>query len=129
MKRIKFFISSFVVVTVLLLTSLTQAKDVEMIVKDYECLKDGNVRIRYGLVNNRGFDVNFVTLAFKILIDDKPVACKELKVTIPKGSDGSEIQEIFIEAPCKPKAFKLGYAAFHLIKRYKIDNWFSGCPR
>lgn len=128
MKKLNLFISSFLVITSLLLTSPTQARDVEMIVKDHECLQDGKVRVRYGLVNNRDFDVNNVSLAFKILIDNKPVACKELKVTIPKGSDGSVIQEIFIEAPCKPGAFKLGYAAFHLMKRYKIDNWFSGCP-
>ena len=128
MKRMRFFISSFLVITGLLLTTPTQAKDVEMIVKNYQCLKDGQVRVRYGLINNRNFDVHNVTLAFKILIDNEPVACKELKVTIPKGSDGSEIHEIFIETPCESKAFKLGYAAFHLIKRYKIDKWFSGCP-
>ena len=128
MMKIKFFISSFLVILGLLLASPTQAKYVEMVVKDYVCLDDGNVRIRYGLINNRDFDVNNVILAFKILVDNKPVACKELKVTIPKGSDGSEIEEIFIETACKPKTFKLAYSAFHLIKRYKIDNWFSGCP-
>ena len=127
MKKLCLLMILYLIITDLLLIS-AQAKDVEMKVKDYECLENGSVRIHYGLVNNRNFDIPNVTLAFKIIVDDKPVACKEIKVTVPKGSDGSDIQEIIIEASCKPRSFKLAYAAFHLIRQYKIDNWFSGCP-
>ena len=127
MRKISLLISLFLIITSLLLTS-AHAKSVEIKLKDYECLENGGVQIQYGMINNKNFDIYNVILAFKILVDDKPVACKEIKVTVPKGSDGSDIQEILIESSCKPGAFKLGYAAFYLIRRYKIDNWFSGCP-
>ena len=127
MKKIYLLTALFLICTNLFLTS-ANAKDVEIRLNGYECLEDGRVQVRYNLINNRNFDINNVVLGFKVIVDNKPVACKEIKVNVPKGSDGSDIQEIFIEGSCKPHTFKLGYGAFHLIKRYKIDEWFSGCP-
>ena len=127
MRKIYLLMSLFLIITNLLLSS-AQALDIEIQLQDYECIEDGRVQVHYGIINNREFDIANVVLGFKVLVDDKPVGCKEIKVDVPKVSDGSDIQEIFIEASCKPHTFKLGYAAFHLIKRYKIDNWFSGCP-
>ena len=128
MKKILFLIGLFLISINLFLAS-AYAKDVEIKLNDYECLEDGSVRVSYGLINNRNFDINNVILGFKIIVDEKPIACKEIKVNVPEGSNGSEIREIFIEGSCKPGIFKLGYGAFHLMKRYKIDEWFSGCPK
>lgn len=128
MKRVYLIIILFLISTNLVLAS-AYGKDVEMKLNEYKCLEDGSVRVLYSLINNRDFDINNVVLGFKIIVAEKPVACKEIKVNVPKGANGSDIQEIFIEGYCKPGTFKLGYAAFHLIKRYKIDEWFSDCPK
>lgn len=128
MRKIGFFLFIFMMTINPFLVSSIQAKDIELVVSEYECIENGKVRILYSLINNRNFDMHNVVLAFKILVDNKPIACRELEVTVPKGTNGSEVHEILIEADCKPRAFKLGYAVFHPVKRYKVDNWFSGCP-
>jgi len=45
-------------------------------------------------VSTFDFEYSNVTLGFKIVEDGKPVACSEIKVIVPKGADGSEINEI-----------------------------------
>lgn len=128
MRKIGFFLFLFIMGLNPFLVSSIQAEDVELVVNEYECLEDGRVRIQYNLVNNRDFDIYNVIIVFKILVDNKPIACRELEVKVLKGTHGSEVHEIFIEADCKPRAFKLGYAVFHPVKRYKVDNWIADCP-
>jgi len=108
--------------------STTYAQDLELVVKSSECDKD-KVLVKYGVINNKDFNRNGTTIIFKVMKDDKPIACKELKVTIPKGDDGSKIYETTIEAPCSDIDYKVESTIFKYVKRYRIDNFLSDCPK
>jgi hypothetical protein len=101
--------------------------DIQLQVKDFECAEDGKIVVHYSLVNSFGFEYNNVILGFKVVEDGKPIACNELKVVVPKDADGSQINELTINTPCSEKGYSLESAIFYYIKRYKIDEWFSGC--
>jgi hypothetical protein len=103
------------------------AGEIELTVKDLECEEDGNLIIHYSLINSFDFDYPNVTLCFKILEDEKPIICKELKVTVPKGTDGSEINDVVLNLPCTGKKYDLKSMIFYNVKRYKIEEWFSDC--
>jgi hypothetical protein len=107
--------------------SAAHSGSIELLVKDFECVEDGKIIIHYSLNNTFNFEYPNVTLGFKILEDEKPVACNESKVTVPTDADGSDILEIVINAPCSGKSYNLKSAIFYYIKRYKIDEWFSDC--
>ncbi len=112
-----------------LLLSPSYAKDLELVIKDSECHKDNKVIIKYGVINYKDFDRNGTTIIFKIMGDDKPMACKELTVTIPKGDDGTKIYETTVEAPCTGKTYKVESTIFKYVKRYRIDELLKGCPK
>jgi hypothetical protein len=101
--------------------------DIQLQVKDFECVEDGKIVVHYSLNNTFGFDYNNVSLCFKLVEDDKPIACKELKITIPKEADGSKLEELVINAPCSNKSLSLKSAVFYYTKRYKIEEWFADC--
>jgi len=115
--------------TCFLSLSTSYAKDLELVVKSSECQKDNKVLVKYGVINYKDFDRNGTTIIFKVMKDDKPIACKELKVTIPKGDDGSKIYETTIEAPCNDITYKVESTIFKYVKRYRIDNFLSDCPK
>lgn len=127
----KLFLSMSLFLMILnLIIPVAYAESVDIELHDVGCMENGEVRIRYGLINNKRFDENNVILGFQIIVDDKPVACKELKVNVPKGSDGSDVMELFIQASCKPNSFEVKYISIaYPYKRYVIDKWFSGCPK
>ena len=129
MRKIFLSISLFLIILNLIIP-VAYAESVDITLHDVECLENGQVRIRYGLINNKGFDENNVILGFQIIVGDKPVACKELKVDVSKGSDGSDVMELFIKASCKPNSFEVKYISVaYPYKRYAIDEWFSGCQK
>lgn len=105
----------------------TSASDLKLLINEYRCAEEG-VLVRYGVINQRNFDRPNISILFKISVRGKPVGCKELNVVIPKGANGSEINETIVKAPCRGKSFKLTTSIFHNIKKYKKDQWFSGCP-
>lgn len=127
MKKNILFLIIFIFIGILYLTP-SYAGDMELVVKSAECSDDNKFIIKYGVINHKDFDRNNVSMAFKITEDEKPIACKEIKMTIPKNSDGSEIYEAIIETPCKDKSFGLKANFFHNVSRYKIEEWFEGCP-
>ncbi|HJX34424.1 MAG TPA: hypothetical protein VJ373_04540 [Desulfatiglandales bacterium] len=112
-----------------LLLSPSYSKDLELVVKGAECLKDNKILIKYSVVNNRDFDRQNTSILFKIVEDDKPFACKELKTLIPKGEDGSKIYETTIEVPCKDRNFNVESTIYQYVKRYRIDEYLKGCPK
>jgi len=101
--------------------------ELELTVKDLKCMEDGKLVLHYSLISTYDFDYPNATLCFKILEDDKPLVCKELKVVVPKGSDGSEINELVLNLPCTDKDYNLKSMIFYNVKRYKIEEWFSDC--
>ncbi|MFC1534863.1 hypothetical protein ACFL7M_16035 [Thermodesulfobacteriota bacterium] len=64
--------------------------------------------------------------------EGNPIACRELKPTIPKRTDGSEIEEYIIDVQCEARSTSLESAIFHdeanNSKSNRIDQFFSGCP-
>ena len=113
-----------------ILFSLTavNANDFELVIKKVEQINEEEITIQYSVINRRNYNRNNVSLAFKILEEDIPVGCKEIKTTIPKGSDGSDIKETKIKISGKGKNLKINSTIFYITKRYRIDEWFSGCP-
>jgi len=109
--------------------SYAQNKDIELVVKSAECLEDNKISIKYGVINYRDFDRPNVSILFKIMEDKTPMACKEVKATIPKKDDGSEKYEAIIEVPCKEKPYGIESTIYHNVKRYKIQEFFLGCPK
>ena len=104
------------------------ATDIELIVHEAECMKDGKMVIRYSIINTRDFDRPNVSICFKVMKDETPVAGRELRVVIPKKADGSQIYETIIKVPCKKEDYRLESTIFYIAKRYIIENWFAGCP-
>jgi hypothetical protein len=121
-------ILNILIISCFLIPFTSYAKDLELVVKSSECHKD-KVLIKYGVINYKDFDRNGTTIIFKIMKEDKPIACKELKVTIPKGDDGSKIYETTVEAPCSDITYKVESTIFKYVKRYRIDNFLSDCPK
>ena len=103
------------------------AKSIELHIREFEC-REENVAIRFNVINNRNFDRPNVSLCFQIINQGKPVACRELRVVIPKGADGSKIYETIIEVPCGKEDYGLKCTVFYSAKRYQIEEWFAGCP-
>ena len=127
----KYYLILFAVVFaagLFLTPSSAQDRDVELVVKSTECTEDNKILIKYSLINSRDFDRPNIVIGFKLLENEKPVACKELTVTVPKGADGSEIHEITFDAPCKERTFRVVANMFRNVKQYRIDEWFDGCP-
>jgi hypothetical protein len=107
--------------------SIAYSLNLELQVKDFEC-EDGKIVVHYGLVNTYGHDFNNVTLGFKVMEDEKSIACKQLNVVVPKDADGLEINEVVINTTCSDKKYSLKSSIFiYGIKRYKIEEWFSDC--
>jgi hypothetical protein len=103
--------------------------DLELVIKENKCTDEG-VMIKYSFINHRKFDKPNVTAAFKITVDGKTVACKQIKTTVPRGADGSDIKETLLEATCKGKAAKIQSRLFTgMTARSTINNWESDCPR
>lgn len=123
-----FFILFIVLMLISLTVSTAVGKDIEMVIKENECTDEGIV-IRYSLINGRNFDRPNVGIGFKVLVDGKVVACKEIRITVPKGADGTDVKEEILEVPCKDKAAKVITKIFgSSLSRYKVEEWFSGCP-
>ena len=129
MKKYYFILIAFIFTAGLLVTpSYAQDQDVRLVVKKTECLDENKILIQYSLINTRDFDRPHIVIGFKILQNEKPVACKKLTVTVPKGADGSEIYEVTVDRPCKDTTFRLVANMFRNVKQYRIDEWFEGCP-
>jgi len=128
MKKNILFLIMFIFIGILFLTP-SYAQDIELDIKSAKCLDDDDkIVIQYSVINYRDFERSNVSVAFRIMENGKPIACKELIMTIPKSSDGSEILEAVIDTPCKGKSFGLQSTIFHNVKRYRIEKWFEGCP-
>lgn len=136
MKKINITIT-LCLLTVCLFLTVTHAQDIEMekkrdielVIKEAERTGEEEVTIKYGVINRKNFDRFNVSLVFKILVDNKPIGCKEIRTTIPNGSDGSDIKETIISTLSGDKDFKLTSRVFYSTKRYRIEEWFSGCQQ
>ena len=103
------------------------ARDLELVTKKVDKNSPEEITVQYGVINKKNFDLFNVSLCFKVLKEEVPVACKEIKTTVPKGSDGSDIKEITIKIPADEKDLRLVSTIFYSTRRYKIEKWFSGC--
>ncbi|MGD9162780.1 MAG: hypothetical protein PVG39_30520 [Desulfobacteraceae bacterium] len=126
MKRINVIIFA---VFFLFLSSLTtaNARDIELVTKNVKKNNSGEITIQFGVISNKNFDLLNVSICFKVLKEDVPVGCKEIKITVPKGSDGTDIKEAKIIVPENEKDLKLISTIFYSTRRYKIEEWFSDC--
>ena len=106
----------------------TEARNIELNIREFNCLQDGNVVIHYSVVNTLNFDHPNVSLCFIITREGKSVACRELRVVVEKGADGSQVYETVIKAPCGQGSYGLKSAVIYDAKRYQIEEWFAGCP-
>jgi len=111
-----------------MLPDSARAKNIELNVREFKCLEDGSIVIRFSLINTRDFDHPNVSLCFIITREGKPIACRELRVVVEKGADGSQIYETVIKAPCGQGSYGLRSTVIHNAKRYQIEEWFVGCP-
>ena len=92
-------------------------------------VSEDEIAVQYYVINKRDYDLNSMIIAFKILEEDKPVGCKKIETMIPKGSDESEIKDTTIKISGHGGKLKYKSSIFFDTKRYKIDEWFSECPR
>jgi len=126
MKKIMFLLTAILVLSVLFI-SKAHPGEIEIITSDIVCSEDDKIVVHYSLKSTYDFEYPNVTLGFKVVEYGKTVACKEIKVVVPKDADGIEINEVIIDIPCDGKDFTLQAAAFYHMKRYKIDEWFGDC--
>ena len=111
-----------------ILPGVSEASNIELNVREFNCLQNGNAIIRFSLINTRNFDYPNVSLCFIILKEGNPIACRELRVVVEKGADGSQVYETVIKAPCGLVSYGLKATVFHNARRYQIEEWFAGCP-
>jgi hypothetical protein len=130
-KKLFFIFSIFLTIFLIFFISSTaffaDAPQLELDVKKVERVSDEEIMIQYGVINRRDFDCFNVSIAFKVLSGETPVACKEIKETIPKGADGTEIKEVKIKVHAGTTDLNVKSTIFFSTKRYRIENWFSGC--
>jgi hypothetical protein len=126
MKKIAFLLFTFGILIFPLL-KFAHSGDIELQVKDFECVEDDKIIVHYSFVSSYDFEYPNVTIGFKLMENNKPIVCKQLKVTVPKNADGSELNEFVINAPCSGKKYNLDSAIFYYVKNYKIEEWFSDC--
>jgi hypothetical protein len=110
---------------VLLLLSICEAKNLELIVADFSPFDDGYV-IRFSVRNNYTYDRNPI-VAFKILDGDVPLACKQITLKVVKGADGSRVHETRIDAPLREGVI-LESRIFERVRRNRLGIWFAECP-
>ena len=109
--------------------SFGRDRDLNLIIKESK-YTDAGVKVSYAVQSQKDFTSPNVRIAFKILVDDKPVRCSEVTLDVPANSTGDQIMEITIPAPCKDKSCKLAAQLFDSsAKKYRIDNWMAECPR
>ena len=129
MNKTKFYLFSLLFIFLLPLTHVN-AKDVKLVVNKMEKINDEEISVQYSVINTKDYDLNNMIIAFKILENDTPVGCKEIKSTVPGGSDGPDIREIKIKISGHGGKLKYKSNIFYWnTKRYAIDKWFSECPR
>jgi hypothetical protein len=126
-KKLIFVFSIFLIYYTSVTTFGADEPQLELAVKKVDRVSDEEVIIQYGVINRRDFDCFNVSVAFKIMDGEVPVGCKEVKETIPKGADGTDIKEVKIKVPAKAKELNIKSTIFFSAKRYRIENWFSGC--
>ena len=123
----KYFLGFLIAITCISGSSF--GMDLELSVKESK-YTENEVKISYGIINKKNFPKRNVKIAFKILADNKPVACKEINLDVPANSTGDQIMEVIIPAPCENNSCKVAAQVFDSsIKKYRIDNWMSECPR
>ena len=111
------------------ISSTSFGRDLELLVKNSQDTEEG-VKVTYSVKNERGFTRPNIRIAFKVLVNDKPIACKLLKIAVPANATGEQDKEVIIPASCKGKSCKLDAQIFgSSTKTYRITNWMKECPR
>jgi hypothetical protein len=96
-------------------------------IKTFVC-SEGIYFIRYGVINRYTYDTN-PTIAFKIIKDGRPIACKRITLRIPSGSDGSRKHDLFIETLCsEEERVTLESRIFKRDRRNEVGPWLGDCP-
>jgi hypothetical protein len=104
-----------------------RAQNLAVVVEDFSCV-EGKYIIKFGVVNRNTYERN-PTIAFKIRGGSGALACKELTLTVPAGSDGSVLQEIALDGPCMKGEATLESRVFDQRDRNRAGPWLSDCPR
>lgn len=111
-----------------LFVSTSYGSNPEVVIKESNCTNEG-VKVKYGLVNQENYDRFNITVVFKILEGGKSIGCKEINTTIPRGSDGSDIEEVLIDAQCAGKKTGITYRIYlGGSAKYTIESYKSDCP-
>ncbi len=109
-------------------SGILSASDLELSVKEVSYTDEG-VQVSYTIKNGRKFIRPNIKIGFKVMVDDMTVACKLVKIDVPANASGNETMDLVIPAHCEGKSCKVASVLFgSSIKKYKIDEWMSGCP-
>ena len=105
--------------------------DLKLIIHDFKC-EYGEVYIHYSVINYISYERKNVSVVFKIIRGGRPIACEEQIITIPKNSDGTEMNEAIINIQCEEGSINLESNIFHeeieSSKHEEIEKFLSGCP-
>ena len=110
----------------LLFLPCARAQDLELVLGDFYCL-EGKYIVKFGVVNSYTFQRE-PTIGLKIIDGDKVVACEEITLSVPPGSDGTVIHEVTFSGPCSGGEFTLESRIVDQTVRNRIGPWLSGCP-
>ena len=120
----------FLTVILFLLTGnfiYAQGTDIELVAKGFSCTAEG-VKVSYGVKNGRNFTRPNIRIGFKVLVDGKPIACELVVTSVPANSNGDQITDLMVPAPCEGKSYRVESAIFgSSTKKYRIDNWMAEC--
>jgi hypothetical protein len=104
------------------------SSDLELKVIDNK-YAEGKVVIHYSFVNNSGSDYTDVVVGFKIIQDGNIVGCKQISQSVPKVTDGSEMNEATIDVPSGKNLSFESIVSSGEVDKKKIEEWFAGCNK
>ncbi|RJR51753.1 MAG: hypothetical protein C4576_03100 [Desulfobacteraceae bacterium] len=128
--RKSFFLAIGLTLEILILAAPVHAgnpRNLSVVLKDF-AWADGKYRIKFGIVNKNTYARN-PTIAFKIIDDSRPLACKRITLNVPAGSDGSALQEITVDGLSAKGEAKVEAMVFDGRNRDRAGPWLSDCPR
>jgi len=104
-----------------------EASEIDLDIKAFVC-SEGIYFIRFNVINRYTYDTN-PTIAFKIIKDGRPIACKTITVRVPSGSEGSRTYELFIETICsEEERTTLESRIFKRDRLNEVGPWLGDCP-
>jgi hypothetical protein len=126
MKKVMLLANIFSVLCLILFSSPAEAQFLRLDIKEFWCMDD-RYQIKFSVVNKYTYNMQ-ITVAFKLSEKETLLACKKVVLDVPASSDGSDVHNVSIEAPCEGASPVLDAKLFTPDDRNRVGIWLMHCP-